>query len=137
LQGYQQKDIDKIISTYPKFVTDALTKDSDTATIWESIDTTFSSTLGDDWTMTYTLGDCEEITESDLSSLAESMAQSYDATFEFTKGYWVEADMNLSGSKDSADMPLVFAVVQYNNEWKVVYYTARSTSSDASADAAE
>ena len=134
LQGYQQKDVNKIISSHPKFMQEKITEDTAPEEIWSNLDSSFSAGLGDDWTATYTIGETTEISNSDLEALQSDLKETYDADVAISEGYWVAADLKLSGSSNSTTMPLVFAVVKIDNEWNVVYQTTRETTSGSSSD---
>lgn len=137
LQGYQDKDVNKIISTYPEFMQKAITENASPEDIWKELDSSFSKGLGEDWKATYSIGEVTEISSGDLNSIKTDLEQSYDASVTMTKGYWVAADMTLSGSDNATTMPLAFAVVQIDQKWCVVYQTTRSTAGNSSSGAGE
>lgn len=131
--GYQNKDVNQIMNTYPQFMKDNILNNSSPEEIWKDIDKSFSETLGNDWKATYTMGSVAEISESDITALKSDLENTYNTTLDFTSGYWVAADMTLSGEGDSSTMPLIFAVVQVDGKWAIVYQTYNTTGTGSSS----
>lgn len=131
--GYQNKDVNRIMNTYPQFMRDNILSNSTPEDIWEDIDKSFSETLGDDWKATYTMGAVATISDSDITALKSDLQTTYNTTLDFTSGYWVAADMTLTGKGDSSTMPLIFAVVQVDGKWAIVYQTYNTTGTGSSS----
>lgn len=131
--GYQNKDVDRIMNTYPKFMKDNILSNGSPEEIWKDIDSSFSETLGSDWKATYSMGEVATISESDITALKSDLESTYNTTLDFTSGYWVAADMTLSGEGDSSTMPLIFAVVQVDGKWAIVYQTYNTTGTGSSS----
>lgn len=131
--GYQNKDVNQIMNTYPKFMQDNILSNSSPEEIWKDIDKSFSETLGEDWKATYTMGDVATISESDITALKSDLENTYNTTLDFTSGYWVAADMTLTGKGDTNTMPLLFAVVQVDGKWAIVYQTYNTTGTGSSS----
>ncbi len=133
MKGYEEKDVNKILKTYPQFMQDALLKDSTADKIWENIESSFSESLGKDWKASYKMGEIAKISSSDISALKSDLESTYSVTLDFTSGYWVAADMTLSGNGESNTMPLLFAVVKVDDKWSIVYQTYNSTGQGSDA----
>lgn len=131
--GYQNKDVNRIMNTYPQFMRDNILSNSTPEDIWADIDKSFSETLGDDWKATYTMGAVATISDSDITALKSDLQSTYNTTLDFTSGYWVAADMTLTGKGDSSTMPLIFAVVQVDGKWAIVYQTYNTTGTGSSS----
>lgn len=131
--GYQNKDVNQIMNTYPQFMRDNILSNSTPEDIWADIDKSFSETLGDDWKATYTMGAVATISDSDITALKSDLQSTYNTTLDFTSGYWVAADMTLTGKGDSSTMPLIFAVVQVDGKWAIVYQTYNTTGTGSSS----
>lgn len=131
--GYQNKDVNRIMNTYPQFMRDNILSNSTPEDIWKDIDKSFSETLGDDWKATYTMGAVATISDSDITALKSDLQSTYNTTLDFTSGYWVAADMTLTGKGDSSTMPLIFAVVQVDGKWAIVYQTYNTTGTGSSS----
>lgn len=131
--GYQNKDVNQIMNTYPQFMKDNILNNSSPEEIWKDIDKSFSETLGNDWKATYTMGAVATISESDITALKSDLENTYNTTLDFTSGYWVAADMTLTGKGDSSTMPLIFAVVQVDGKWAIVYQTYNTTGTGSSS----
>lgn len=137
MKGYEEKDVNKILKTYPQFMQDALLKDSTADKIWENIESSFSESLGKDWKASYKMGEIAKISSSDISALKSDLESTYSVKLDFTSGYWVAADMTLSGNGESNTMPLLFAVVKVDDKWSIVYQTYNSTGQGSDAATTE
>lgn len=136
LQGYQEKDASKLFDCYPKEAQDMMLENATAEEMWSSIDQAFSTSLGDDWSANYTIGTSKEISADDLKKLKSDTENMYSASWNWgEKGYWVYADLELSGSQNEVTMPLVFGVVKLDGKWYVIYETVaqgQGTADDAS-----
>ncbi len=130
LEGYKNKDITLIIDSYPDFMSEQITKDTSPAKIWNDLNQSFIQGLGENWKADYTIGDVTDIGEADIDTIKSDLSNVYNIDLDFEAGYWVSADMELSSKKSSATIPLMFAVVEIDGEWSVVYYYQRSADAD-------
>lgn len=131
LNGYRDKDINKILDTYPDFRTELYTKQAKPEEIWDSWDKSYTEMFGKDWKATYTLGQSKEMTSSDLSDVNKFIEQSYNEKTSISKGYWVDAQLEFSGSQNKQALPLEFAVVEMDDAWYIVYEGTASSASDS------
>lgn len=134
LKGYQNKDVNAIIATYPDFLQKQIKKSNDPADIWKELDSTFSGGLGDDWKATYSMGDSSEMSSEELKTMENYIKQAYGETVSVTRGYWVNATMNLKGSKNETSMPMQFAVLEIKGKYSIVYETTVSDNSGSSSE---
>lgn len=136
MKGYQEKDGNKLISCYPKEAQNMMLENATAEELWGSIDQAFSSSLGNDWSANYSIGTSKEISAEDFKKLKEDTESTYSASWNWgNKGYWVYAELELSGSQNEVTMPLIFGVAKLDGEWYVVYETvAQGQSNGSTAD---
>lgn len=137
MSGYAQKDVDKILNSYPGFMRDILTANTSKEKIWNSVEEGFKAAYGDDWKMEYKLGSTEEIRSDEISSLSSYLSQYYSTTLNIKKAYWVDVDMTFSGSLSSNTLKLRMASAEIDGKWYVIHEAARESEGSSESGAAE
>ena len=137
MQAYENKDINNILNSYPDYMRKTLEESTSPEEIWNSLQESFVATYGDDWKASYTIGETEEIAETELTSLQQYINEYYGANTTMSKAYWVNADLTLSGSLSTQTMNLKLAVAQIGEQWYVVFETTAAQDSTATTTAAQ
>lgn len=135
MEGYVTKNVDNILNSYPAFMKNAIVSNASPDEVWESLQANFATAYGEDWKATYEIGETEEILADELTSLQSYLNQYYSTEVTLKKGYWVNTDLTLGGSKDSQTLSLRLAVVQIDGKWSIVYEATADSQNTGSSEA--